>query len=129
MSSVIGENGVFTPTWWETESFAKDFPDAQPGDQYTLKFDAGTFWGFVWWCRAGDMYTMCTRGRHARAHADNPFPSPTSPPHTHTPTHTAKIPGVNVDGAGFWSVTAYSLPDRKLVPNVLGRCAFVFLNV
>jgi hypothetical protein len=34
---------------------------------------------------------------------------------------TAKIPGVNQDGAGFWSVTAYSLPDRKLVPNVLGR--------
>jgi hypothetical protein len=42
---VVGENGVFTPTWWETESFAKDFPDAQPGDQYTLKFDAGaSFW-------------------------------------------------------------------------------------
>ena len=43
VSSVIGENGVFTPTWWETESFARDFPDAQPGDQYTLKFDAGAF--------------------------------------------------------------------------------------
>jgi len=25
------------------------------------------------------------------------------------------------EGAGFWSVTAYTLPDRKLVPNTIGR--------
>jgi hypothetical protein len=36
---VIGENGVFTPSAWETEAFAKDFPDALPGDSYILKFD------------------------------------------------------------------------------------------
>ncbi|EWM30618.1 protein of unknown function DUF1214, partial [Nannochloropsis gaditana] len=71
--SVIGENGVFTPSAWETEAFAKDFPDALPGDSYILKFDKN------------------------------------------------KIPGVNQEGAGFWSVTAYSLPGRTLVPNALDR--------
>ena len=39
VSSVIGEIGVFTPSAWETEAFGKDFPEAVPGDSYTLKFD------------------------------------------------------------------------------------------
>lgn len=80
----------------------------------------------VLWCECGSFlwsvyrYVSGCLSACLSATHQNPITHPPTQPHTQS-KRTAKIPGVNKDGAGFWSVTAYSLPDRKLVPNALGR--------